>query len=130
VRERRPQLEALEAVAVAVGFSPPADLAALADHLAWPWPFLSDPDRFLYRRLGLRRAPLRQVFTRATVRRYREAAARGVEVHRPVEDARQLGADAVAVSGRVAWLRRQASPDDRPPADELVAAVARVAGGR
>jgi hypothetical protein len=113
-----------------VGFSPPADLAALADRLAWPWPFLSDPDRDLYGRLDLRRAPLRQVFTRATVRRYRDAAARGVEVHRPVEDARQLGADAVASGGRVAWLRRQASPDDRPRADELVAAAARFAGGR
>jgi hypothetical protein len=76
----------------------------------------------------MERAPLRQVFTPAALRRYREAAAQGQEVHKPVEDPRQLGGDAVAVYGRVVWLRRQASPDDRPSVDILLEAAAAVAG--
>jgi hypothetical protein len=124
MRQRAADFEAMGATVVAVGFSPGEALAELAGELEWPWPFLADPERALYRRLGMERAPLRQVFTPAAVRRYREAAAQGREVHKPVEDPRQLGGDAVAVHGRVVWLRRQASPDDRPSVDTLLDAVA------
>ncbi|MFN2608739.1 MAG: AhpC/TSA family protein [Acidimicrobiales bacterium] len=124
MRDHRDALEAAGATAMAVGFSPAEALAALAQQLGWPWPFLADPQRVLYARLGLDRAPLHRVFTPGAVRRYREAAAAGTEVHRPVEDARQLGADAVVAAGRVLWLRRQAGPDDRPAPGELLAAVA------
>src|SRR5215210_5540273 len=95
MRDRRSEFEALGAAVVAAGFSPPDAMAELADHLHWPWAVVADPERLLYRRLGLERAALRQVFSAGAIRRYREAAARGVEVHRPVEDARQLGGDAV-----------------------------------
>ncbi|MGI8778235.1 MAG: AhpC/TSA family protein [Acidimicrobiales bacterium] len=125
MQEHRPAFEALGATVVAVGFSPGPALAALADQLGWPWAFLADPERVLYGRLGLERASLRQVFAPAAVRRYREAAAQGYEVSRPVEDPRQLGADVIAVDGRVVWLRRQVSSDDRPP----VATVLEVAAG-
>lgn len=124
VRDRRDELQELGATAVAVGFSPPDALAALADQLEWPWPFLSDTDRALYERLGLERAPRRTVFNPGTLRRYREAAARGVPVHMPVEDTRQLGGDAVVKEGRVVRVFRPASPDDRAPVAELLAAVA------
>lgn len=127
MRERREALEELGATAVAVGFSPPDALARLADHLQWPWPFLADTDRRVYVRLGLRRARLREVYTAGTLRRYREAAARGVPVHAPVEDARQLGGDAVVRAGRVVRLFRPAAPDDRPSPDVLVGAVAEAA---
>ena len=129
VRDRRAELEALGAGAVAVGFSPPDALAALADQLEWPWPFLSDTDRVLYERLGLERAPLRTVYNPGTLRRYRQAARRGVPVHRPVEDSRQLGGDAVIQAGRVARVFRPASPDDRASVSELLAAVAEGAAG-
>ncbi|MGI9119322.1 MAG: peroxiredoxin-like family protein [Acidimicrobiales bacterium] len=127
MRQQRERLEELGASALAVGFSPAEPLAALADHLDWPWPFLSDPDRVLYHRLGLGRARLRDVYTPATVRLYRQAAQRGEAVHRPVEDSRQLGGDAVVRAGRVVRLFRPASPDDRPPVDTLLAALAEVA---
>jgi len=124
MQEHRPAFEALGATVVAVGFSPGPALADLADQLGWPWAFLADPERVLYGRLGLERSPLRQVFSPAAVRRYREAAAQGHEVNRPVEDPRQLGADAVAVEGRVVWLRRQVSSDDRPSAASLLEVAA------
>ena len=128
MREQRDQLESLGATAVAVGFSPAGALAALADHLAWPWPFLSDTERLVYARLGLPRARLRDVYTAATLRTYAEAAARGTRVQRPVEDTRQLGGDAVVSHGRVVRLFRPTSPDDRPAVAALLAAVAEAAG--
>ncbi|CAN5763026.1 hypothetical protein BH23ACT1_BH23ACT1_11100 [soil metagenome] len=126
MREQRDRLDELGAVAVAVGFSPVAALAELADHLAWPssWPFLSDVDRVLYLRLGLGRAPLREVYTPATLRIYREAARRGEAMHRPVEDARQLGGDAVVRAGAVVQIWRPSSPDDRPAMSDVLAALA------
>ena len=127
VKDHRDQLEALGAVAVAVGFSPPDALAKLADELAWPWPFLSDTDRLLYARLGLERAARRAVFNPGALDVYRKAAARGVALNRPVEDVRQLGGDAVVRDGRVVQLFRPASPDDRAPVDELLTAVSEAA---
>ena len=129
VRDARRQLEGLGAAAVAVGFSPADALAALADELQWPWPFLSDTDRVLYGRLGLERAPRRAVYNPATLRRYRAAAGRGVAIRRPVEDTRQMGGDAVVASGRAVRLFKPDSPADRTPVPELVKAVAEVASG-
>lgn len=128
VRDNRADLERLGAVAVAVGFSPGSALAALADGLDWPWPFLSDTGRVLYRRLGLERASRKDVFNAGTLRRYRAAAARGAPLRRPVEDVRQLGGDAVVRQGVAVRLFRPASPDDRPAVQSLLDAVAEVAG--
>lgn len=117
----------MDAIAVAVGFSPVDALAALADQLAWPWPFLSDTDCVLYARLGLERAPRRAVYNPGTLNRYAKAVARGEGLKRPVEDVRQLGGDAVVKNGRVVRAFRPASPDDRAPLSTLLAAVSEAA---
>lgn len=98
---------------IACGFSPPDALAALADHLHWPGPFLSDERRQLYSRLGMRRAKLWQVYSPGTLARYALAAARGHPLPRPVEDTRQMGGDAILRNGIAIhrWLPR--TPDDR-----------------
>jgi hypothetical protein len=98
---------------IACGFSPPAALAALADHVGWPGLFLADEDRQLYRLLGMRRAKLWQVYSPGTLARYAIAAARGQHLPRPVEDTRQMGGDALLCDGVVVrrWLPR--TPDDR-----------------
>ena len=127
VRDQQDQLEAMGAIAIAVGFSPADALQALARQLAWPWPFLSDTERLVYDRLGLERAPRRSVYNPGTLRRYRDAVARGVPVKRPVEDARQLGGDAVVKDGAVLRVFRPASPDDRAQVSELLAAVSEAA---
>lgn len=129
MRDQGHRFDELGANVIAVGFSPSSDLAELAEHLAWPWPFLSDVDRALYQRLDLGRARLRDVYTPATLRIYREAVRRGEAVHRPVEDARQLGGDALVRSGEVVRLWRPSSPDDRPSVEEMLVAVADAAGG-
>lgn len=94
----------------------------IARHLGWPGLILSDPCRVLYRRLGIGRAPLRQVYSPATLATYAAALARGHRLARPAEDTRQLGGDALAVHGVVRRLWRPRTPGDRPPAGEVIAA--------
>lgn len=123
VLEIQPQLASLGFELIAIGFSPPEALAALAAHLSWPHPFLSDEVRILYDRLGLGRAASGQVFTPATRAVYAAAAERGVTADRPVEDIRQLGGDALVVAGVAQLTFRPASPDDRPSQGDLLSAA-------
>lgn len=107
---------------ILIGFSPPQPLAAIARHLGWPGPILTDHERVLYRRLGVGRAPLWRVYSPATLATYAAALARGHRLARPVEDTRQLGADAIMIDGIVRQLWRPRTPDDRPAAAEVIAA--------
>lgn len=108
---------------IAVGFSLPDRLSAIARHLGWTGTVLSDPHRRLYRRLGIGRAPWWRTYNPGTLAVYASAVLRHQKLHRPEEDARQLGADAVVVSGVVRTLWRPASPDDRPTALEVLTAA-------
>jgi hypothetical protein len=120
VRDRRGDIEAGGGRCIAVGFSPKDALAQLGRYLDWPWPFLADEHRAVYTRVGAGRAGLRHVYNAATLRRYAAAAARWARIRMPVEDTRQLGADALIRDGRAVWLYVERSPDDRPPAGLLV----------
>jgi hypothetical protein len=114
---------------VAVGFSPPAALAPLADHLGWRGLFLADTERALYRRLGLGRAPWWRVYSPGTVGIYVRAAWRGHRGTAPVEDTRQLGGDALLVDGVAVARWNPRSPDDRvAPADLATALRERTSG--
>ena len=108
---------------IAVGFSPPRPLAAIAGHLGWPGLVLTDPQRMLYQRLGVGRAPLWQIYSPRTMNFYATALRRGQRLARPVEDTRQLGADAIMTDGAVRRLWRPRTPNDRPPAAEIIAAA-------
>lgn len=111
--------------AVAVGFSPADRLAAIARHLRWTGLVLSDEGRQLYARLGVGRAPLWRVYSPGTLRTYGRALVHGQRLSRPVEDTRQLGADAIVADGVVTVRWRPRSPDDRPPAEDVIRAAAR-----
>lgn len=116
---------------VVVGFSPPAAVASLADHLRLRALVLSDEQRLLYRELGLRRAPIWRVYSPSTLAFYRRALRSGRRVRTPVEDIRQLGGDALVVDGVVTRLWRPRTPVDRVRPDHLAAAAhaaARAAG--
>jgi hypothetical protein len=113
---------------VAVGFSPPEALAALAGHLGLTGPILSDEQRVLYRLLALRRAPLWRVYSPGTLALYRRARRRGVPLHVPVEDTRQLGGDALVRDGVVVRRWTPRSPDDRVDPARLVTAARAEAG--
>jgi hypothetical protein len=108
---------------VVVGFSPAGALAPLAGHLGLTGLLLSDPGRLLYHRLGLRRAPIWRVYSPGTLARYALLAARGATLHKPVEDTRQMGGDALLVDGRVERLWRPRTPDDRAAPARIAAAA-------
>jgi hypothetical protein len=108
---------------VVVGFSPADALAPLATHLGLTGLVLSDPDRQLYQRLGLRRAPICQVYSPGTIARYALLTLRGATLHKPVEDTRQMGGDALLVDGRIERLWRPATPDDRAAPARIAAAA-------
>ncbi|MGH9088090.1 MAG: AhpC/TSA family protein [Acidimicrobiales bacterium] len=114
----------------AVGFSPADRLAAIAGQIGWRGLVLSDPDRRLYRRLGVGRAALWQVYSPGTLRLYARAIAAGHHLSRADEDTRQLGADAIVVDGTVTTLWRPQSPDDRPTATAVLAAAHEVLARR
>jgi hypothetical protein len=113
---------------VTVGFSPPEALAALGEHLGLTGPVLADPDRALYRLLGLGRAPLWKVYSPGTVGYYAGRALRGGRAARAVEDTRQMGGDALVVDAVVTRRWRPSTPAGRTdPA--VLAAAARAAAG-
>lgn len=117
---------------VAIGFSPPEALHALADHLGLQGPVLADVDRRVYALMGLPRAPLWRVYSPGTLARYARAALLGRKVSAPVEDTRQLGGDGIAVDGVLVRSWRPNTPDDRVRPEALVAAAraaAEAAGG-
>ena len=51
------------------------------------------------------------------------SVALGRRLPRPVEDPRQLGADAIMIDGMVRQLWRPRTPNDRPPASDVIAAA-------
>ncbi len=108
---------------ILVGFSPPRPLAAVARHLGWPGRVLADQERVLYQALGIGRAPVWRVYSPGTLATYAAGLLRGQRLGRPVEDTRQLGADAIMIDGVVRLLWRPRTPSDRPAAGEVMAAA-------
>lgn len=110
-----------------VTFTAPRNLRGYRGRLGLPYPVLSDEARTAYRAYGFGRGPWWRVWGPATLRAYARLVRRGERVTRPTEDTQQLGGDVVVdATGRVAYLHRSRGPADRPPVDDLVAAVSAV----
>jgi hypothetical protein len=113
------------AVAVVV-FGAPAAVAAYQRDRLTPLAVLLDGDRAVYRAYGLGRGSVWRVWGLPTWRAYLRLIRRGRRVQRPTEDTLQLGGDfVIGRDGRLLYVYRSADPDDRPPVDDLVAAVHR-----
>jgi hypothetical protein len=108
---------------ILVGFSPPWRLSPIARHLGWKGTILGDEERELYRRLGLGRAHWWRVYSPGTLAMYVRHPHKVTS--RPIagEDTRQLGGDAIVKDGHVVRLWRPRTPNDRPPAAEVLAAA-------
>ena len=118
--------EALDVRVAAVAFAPGRRLGRYADRFGLTDAvLLSDPERSLYRALGLGRGSVARVWLDPRVwRRYGQLLLRGRRPRPPAQDTLQLGGDAVLdPEGRVRWVYRSRGPDDRPAVDEVVAAV-------
>lgn len=123
----RDRLDDLGDAAVAlVTFAPRRVLRGYRARLGLPYPVLADEDRSAYRAYGFGRGPWWRVWGVATVRRYAELLRRGRRLERVRGDTLQLGGDVVVGrDGRIVLIHRSTGPADRPPVDDLVAAVRR-----
>ena len=121
--ERMEQLG--EAAVVLITFTRARNLVGYRGRLGLPFPVVTDEERTVYRAYGLGRGDWKQVWGPATIRRYGELLKAGRRLQKPTEDILQLGGDfVVGPDGRLAYVFRSEGPDDRPPIDDLVAAVA------
>ncbi len=115
-----------DAEVVVVSFADPSRLAAHRDHLDVPFTFVADTTRRMYELLGAGRGTRRQVWSLGTLRAYARLVRSGHRLRRATEDVYQLGADAVVGrDGRLRYVSLPASPDARPPVQELIAALER-----
>lgn len=113
-----------DAAVAVVTFASPDRLSAHRHHLGVTFDVVADTDRTLYELLGVERGTQRQVWSAGTLRMYARLLRAGRRLRRPTEDIRQLGADAViGRDGTLRYLALPASPDARPPIDELLAAL-------
>jgi peroxiredoxin len=113
-----------DAALAVVTFADPERLAAYRQHLALPFPIVSDVDRRLYQLLGAQRGSTRAVWSLGTLRMYARLLRKGRRLQRATEDIHQLGADAVVGrDGRLRYLSLPSSPDARPPVSDLIAAL-------
>lgn len=107
-----------------VTFAAPERLAAYREHLHLPFDVVADTDRTLYQLLGAERGSNRQVWSAGTLCMYARLIRNGRRLHRPTEDIRQLGADAViGRNGNLRYLSLPSTPDARPPIADLIAAL-------
>lgn len=114
-----------DAQVAVVTFAAPERLAAYRAHLDLSFDVVADVERTLYALLGAERGSNRQVWSLGTLRLYARLLRHGRRLQRPTgDDIHQLGADAVV--GRDGVLRMvslPATPDARPPVEELLSAV-------
>ena len=116
-----------DARVLCITFVGPALLAGYERELALDGiDFLGDPARATYRALGFARASFARVWLHpAGWRRDAALIARGRRSHPPGQDVYQLGGDALLdASGRLRWVFASAGPEDRPPVDDLLRALA------
>ncbi len=120
------RLNELEPAAVVlITFTRPRNLAVFRRLLGIEYAVLADETRAAYRSYGLGRGRWWRIWTWGTLRAYGRLLRAGHHLRRPTEDTRQLGGDFVVdAQGRIAYVHRSRTPDDRPSVDELVAAVA------
>lgn len=85
---------------------------------------VADPERGLYGAFGVGRGSWARVWGPRTWLAYARLIGGGGRYRRHRGDSLQLGADVVVgPDGRVAWAFLPDEPDDRPTADQVVAAV-------
>lgn len=113
-----------DAAVALVLFTRQRNLAGYRRRFVEPMTVLTDETRAAYRAFGFPRGPWWKVWGPAVWRRYGQLLRRGASFERPTEDTLQLGGDVVIDrDGRIAYLFRSSSPDERPPVDDLLAAV-------
>jgi len=121
LRQHYSEIQARNAVVIAVSFESRDRLFQLARQVRTTFHLLSDPERDIYRAYGLSRGSLSQLLSPGTVLAYVKLLARGRLYHFRRSDLRQLGGDfVIGADGVVQYQHRSAAPHDRPKVQELI----------
>ena len=121
MRQHNAEIQARNAVVVAVSFEPRDRVFQLARQVRITFHLLSDPERDIYRAYGLTRGRLLQLISPGTVLAYVKLLARRRWYHFRRSDLRQMGGDFVIdADGVVRYQHRSAAPHDRPSVQELM----------
>ena len=102
------------------------ELARFREDHRMPFVVCGDPARAVYRRYGLQRGGVLQVFRWRSPRPYVVAGGRGMRAAWSArgDDLLQLGGDfLVDPAGRLRLAYYSEAPDDRPPTAQLLAAI-------
>ncbi len=124
MRDRLDEFEGAEVALVL--FTAARNLRGYKGRNGIPYSVVTSEDRAAYRAYGLGRGSVARVWGWRTVKEYGRLLRRGRRFERPSEDTLQLGGDfVVGPDGTLGYVFRSTGPDDRPPVDDLVAAVRR-----
>lgn len=127
LREAEPQIESLGARVIGVATGADYQARQLMDS-GIPFPLLVDPDRNLYRALGLDRIPWHRFLQPATWWRFAQAS-RGARQGRLTGDLRQApGVAIIDTEGRLRYLHRGRTLADYPSLGEVVVALGAITG--
>lgn len=109
---------------VLVTFTHQRNLRGYRGRFRIPYPVVTDESRATYRAYGLGRGSLWRLWGPPTWKVYARLLRKGAHLQRPKEDTLQLGGDfVIGRDGRFAFEHPSKGPDDRPPIDDLIAAV-------
>jgi hypothetical protein len=129
VRGRYDAIRGLGGEVLVISFEPVERLPTYREGHGWPFPVVSDPARAAYRLFGLESAGWGRLLGPRVVARYAGLMLRGYRPRSSDADVHQLGGDFVTDAGRrLVYVHRSVDPADRPPADDLVRALAPRAG--
>jgi len=127
VAEKKAEFDALGADVAGVAFCDPSWLRAYRDDKKPGIPLFTDPDRAVYRALGLDRLSFFRTWSPWALWKYLRLLGAGRR-WKPYgeEDVRQQGGDALVLpGGATPYLFRGRDSSDRPSVAELLAAVRR-----
>lgn len=126
LREAEPEIAAIGARVVGVATGADYQARQLIE-AGVPFPLLLDPDRNLYRALGLDHIRWHRFLQPATWRRYLRAS-RGARQGRLTGDLRQApGVAIIDTERRLRYLHRGTTLGDYPPLEEVLAALREIA---
>ena len=131
VQARLDDIERLGGAVLTVNYDAAERIGDFARDLGVTYELASDPERRAYDAYGVRRASLFRLLHPAVVREYARLIRAG---RRPVrrrvfDDIWQLGADFVIdPAGVVRYAHLSDGPEDRPPIEDLLAALGAAAG--
>jgi hypothetical protein len=128
VRGRYEEILRLGAEVIVVSFVPPERLRGYRELHRWPFPVVADPECAAYRAFGLETAGWARLLRPRVMLRYFDLMRRGYPALPPREDFHQLGGDFVVDRDRkLVYAYRSDDPADRPPAEEVISALAKAA---